>query len=126
MGQRPSAERDARHFLEHYGYELDGMHPQFDGILLASDAQGRYYLFKRTRPESIEAFLTTMVSSRPFVVASSYQRAGCVDENGSAHACEGLLMRKFERSLFGQDFHARCMDIKESNILARDGIWFVR
>lgn len=136
-------------FLNATGYELDGMHPQFDGILLAGDEEGRSYMFKLTPPDSIEAFFATTVCGKPFIVASSYQRAEHVDEHGVKHVCAGLLMRKFERSLFGHDFQCsvvvllrRCkamitainalhadnivhMDIKEANIFVRDGLWFV-
>jgi serine/threonine protein kinase len=136
-------------FLNATGYELDGMHPQFDGILLAGDDEGRSYMFKLTRPESTEAYFATRVTGMPFVVASTYQRAEQVDANGVKHLCGGLLMRKFDRSLFGHDFQCsaavllrRCkamitainalhtdnivhMDLKEANIFVRDGLWFV-
>ena len=136
-------------FLNATGYELDGMHPQFDGILLAGDDEGRSYMFKLTPPESDEAFFATRVRGKPYLVASSYERAEQEDANGVKHACGGLLMRKFDRSLFGHDFQCsaavllrRCkamitainamhndrivhMDLKEANIFVRDGLWFV-
>lgn len=137
------------YFLNVTGYELDGMHLHFDGILLAGDAEGREYMFKLTLPNSIEAFFATKVSGKAFMVASSYQRAEQVDAAGEKHSCEGLLMRKFDRSLFGHDFQCstsvllrRCkamitainslhldrivhMDLKEANIFVREGLWFV-
>jgi serine/threonine protein kinase len=137
-------------FLNVTGYELDGMHPQFDGILLAADDEGRSYMFKLAPPQSQEAFFAMKISGMPFMVGSSYQNAQQIDESdGSTHSCQGLLMRKFDCSLF--DFHSqfstaallnRCkamiiainslhrvnivhMDIKEANIFVKDGNWFV-
>ena len=80
------------------------MHHQFDGILLASDEEGREYMFKLTLPDSNEASFATRVSGKAFMVSSTYKSAMQLDADDNSHACGGLLMRKFDRSLFGYDF----------------------
>jgi len=136
-------------FLNVTGYQLDGMHPQFDGILLAGDDKGQLYMFKQRPHDSNEIIFASRVNGMPFVVASSYQYAETVDATGETHSCGGLLMRKFETSLSGNEFQCsisylllRCksmiiainsmhtegivhMDLKETNIFVRSGVWFV-
>ena len=137
------------YFLAITGYQLDGMHPHLEGILLAGDDKGLFYMLKQTPSDSKEAIFASRVTGKPFVVATSYEQAQAIDSNGGQHTCEGLLMRKFEQSLFERVFQLsfaallhRCksmiiainsmhtaeivhMDLKESNIFVRDGVWFV-
>ena len=142
-----TATRD--HFLRVTGYQLDGMHPLLHGILLAGDDSGNFYILKKTPHGSNEAIFASRVCGMPFMVASSYKLAQIIDPNGVTHSCGGLLMRRFETSLVGNVFQLsfaallhRCkamiiainsmhtegivhMDLKESNIFVRGGIWFV-
>ena len=137
------------YFLGITGYQLDGMHVYFDGILLAGDDKGICYMFKQMRFDSQEAIFASRVTGKPFIVATSFEHAEAIDANDKRHSCEGLLMRMFERALFGNIYQLsfaallhRCkamiiainsmhtegivhMDLKESNIFVRDGLWFV-
>eukprot|EP01035_Chromulina_nebulosa_P009293 gene9293-12551_t len=133
-----TATRD--YFLGITGYQLDGMHAYFEGILLAGDDKGICYMLKQMRFDSKEAIFASRVTGKPFIVATSFENAEAIDANNIRHSCEGLLMRMFERALFGNIYQLsfaallhRCksmiiainsihtdgivhMDLKESNI----------
>jgi hypothetical protein len=62
-------------------------------------------MFKKTLNASNETVFAPRVSGKPFAVASSFQTALTGDESsGLTHSCAGLLMRKFEGTLFGHEF----------------------
>jgi hypothetical protein len=131
------------------GYQLDGMHPNIEGIILAGNDEGLKFMFKTVKEGSEEAFAATRLCGGPFLVGSRFERAEHEQDDGSNRVFEGLLMHKYEGTLQGGEFQLSLetllkrtkamilavnhihlqglvhMDIKDNNIFVKDGLWFI-
>jgi hypothetical protein len=131
------------------GYELDGMHPQIDGIIQAGNDNNQSFMFKIAKCGEHEAFAATAVNGGPFVVGCRFERAEYTNDDGVQRVLEGLIMHRYECSLDLSPYqlapqnllhrakamilainhiHSRNivhMDVKEGNIFIKDGQWFL-
>lgn len=131
------------------GYQLDGLHPQIDGIIQAGNDNGQSFMFKVTKSGGNEAFAAASVNGGPFVVGCRFERAEYTNDDGVLRVLEGLIMHRYECSLdflpyqlAPQNLLDRAkamilalnhihehnivhMDVKEGNIFIKDGQWFL-
>jgi hypothetical protein len=131
------------------GYELDGLHPQIDGIFQAGNDNGQSFMFKVTKCGGMEAFAATSANGGPFVVGCRFERAEYTNDDGVQRVLEGLMMHRYECSLdllpyqlspqnlldrakamilalnHIHKFNLVHMDVKEGNIFIKDGQWFL-
>jgi hypothetical protein len=135
------------------GYQLGGMHPIYNNIFIAGDRHGRSFMYKLVPSEQAsEVQFANELRGGPYLVCYSYETSESYDETGQGNSptkLRGLLMRQYNRSLFGEAFQIcqevlfeRCkamilavnyihkkgivhVDLKESNIFMMDGVWFI-
>ena len=138
-------------FREKTGFQLDGMHPTVEGLLVAATDSGAPHMFKIVPSESKEVYYASLMKGGPFLVCCEYQEITIFSEaeDENSRVFSGLLMRKYDGSLLGHEFQlcedallarAKAMilavnyihgkgivhaDIKESNIFLSNGDWFI-
>ena len=103
---RYPADRDTCPFLEYHRISAGRNTFPFAGHLSYwwTDDEGLFYMFQQAPLGSKEANYAFRLREIPFLVAASYQQAETTEPYGVIHSCRGLLMWKFESSLFENFF----------------------